>query len=115
MATRDETGHPPGQHSQGAGGPNTAQLKHDIDSGATGDKVELPDPGAAPLGTCDEAAGTPPTAERVAIARQNETSERWAFGKKAGYPHHRGNGALYGFVGLIAAVAVVVLGVFWIG
>jgi hypothetical protein len=38
------------------------QLRADIDSGRTGDKVSAPDPGMAPLGTDDEAAGTPPSA-----------------------------------------------------
>lgn len=37
-----------------------ARLRHAIDSGNTGDKVNYPDPAAAPLGTDDEAAGTTP-------------------------------------------------------
>ena len=37
------------------------QLRADIDSGRTGDKVSAPDPAMAPLGTDDEAAGTPPS------------------------------------------------------
>ena len=36
-----------------------AQLKADIDSGRTRDKVAVFDPAAAPLGTDEEAAGTP--------------------------------------------------------
>ena len=51
---------------------NTAQLKGDIDSGRTGDKVGGFDPGAAPLGTDAEAGGTPPTAQEVAMARKDE-------------------------------------------
>ncbi|MGE6697294.1 hypothetical protein ACQKH5_06355 [Hyphomonas sp. NPDC076900] len=35
-------------------------MKHAIDSGNTGEKVNYPDPAAAPLGTDDEAAGTTP-------------------------------------------------------
>lgn len=35
------------------------QLRHDIDSGKTGDKLAAKDPSAAPLGSDDEAAGTP--------------------------------------------------------
>lgn len=42
---------------------NAAQLKHDIDSGKTGDKVDAFDPAAAPLGTDDEAAGTHPQSQ----------------------------------------------------
>lgn len=41
--------------------PTSDQLRRRIDSGDTGEKVGFPDPAAAPLGTDDEAAGTPPT------------------------------------------------------
>jgi hypothetical protein len=45
--------------------PTSDQLRDRIDSGRTGEKIGFPDPAAAPLGTDDEAAGTPPTeAER---------------------------------------------------
>lgn len=37
---------------------NVEQLRDDIDSGRTGDKVPVADPAAAPLGSDDEAAGT---------------------------------------------------------
>ena len=50
----------------------TAQLKADIDSGRTGDKVSAPDPGLSPLGTDDEAAGTPASPERIHAARAQE-------------------------------------------
>ncbi len=49
-----------------------AQLKDDIDSGRTGDKVANADPGLSPLGTDDEAAGTPASPERIALARKTE-------------------------------------------
>lgn len=54
------------------GSPTTAQLRDDIDSGRTQDKVAHSDPAAAPLGTDDEAAGAPPTAEQVSVARRHE-------------------------------------------
>ena len=38
------------------------QLRADIDSGKTGEKVGYPDPATAPLGTDDEAGGAPATA-----------------------------------------------------
>jgi hypothetical protein len=38
---------------------NVDQLRWAIDRGRTGDKVAYPDPAAAPLGTDEEAAGTP--------------------------------------------------------
>lgn len=52
--------------------PTAQELKGDIDSGRTGDKVATYDPGAAPLGTDDEAAGTPDTPDRVALAIRQE-------------------------------------------
>jgi succinate dehydrogenase / fumarate reductase cytochrome b subunit len=53
--------------------PPTAQkLKGAIDSGRTGDKVAFPDPAASPLGTDDEAAGTPDTSDRIATAMREE-------------------------------------------
>ena len=53
--------------------PTTQQLKADIDTGKTGDKVvEGFDPGLSTLGTDDEAAGTPNTPEQVAMARKLE-------------------------------------------
>jgi hypothetical protein len=54
------------------------QLRRDIDSGRTGDKVAFPDPAAAPLGTDEEAAGTPIPAHAAAAARRIETAR----------PHH---------------------------
>ena len=57
-------------------GPTTAKLRHDIDRGRGGDKVDAIDPAAAPLGTDDEAAGTPPSREAVQIAYNNEIGSR---------------------------------------
>ena len=37
------------------------QFKLEFDSGRTRDKVSAPDPAMAPLGTDEEAAGTPPS------------------------------------------------------
>ena len=53
---------------------NAAQLKREIESGAQGDKVAYPDPGAAPLGTDDEAAGAPADAERERIELARRTA-----------------------------------------
>lgn len=60
------------------GTPTAQELKGLIDSGRTGDKVSFPDPGAAPLGTDDEAAGTPDTPARVAMAIRQELKNSWA-------------------------------------
>ena len=50
------------------------QLRADIDSGRTGDKVSAPDPAMAPLGTDEEAAGTSPSPAAIALTRRLETS-----------------------------------------
>lgn len=97
--------------------PNMAMLKGDIDSGRTGDKVEVFDPGMAMLGTCEEAAGTPLTPEQIKFAREQEAKHRWSLGRpKNAAAHDRDDrGVRYGFVGLIAAIAVIaVLGVMWL-
>ena len=47
--------------------PTTDQIRHDIDSGATGEKVGFPDPAAAPLGTDAEAGGNTPTVQERAM------------------------------------------------
>lgn len=63
-------------------GANVAQLRDAIDRGRTGSKVPHPDPAAAPLGTDEEAAGTPPTADQTTEALRNEVKNRGA--------HHAG-------------------------
>ena len=47
--------------------PTTDQLRDRIDKGLTGEKVSMPDPAAAPLGTDAEAAGAPPTPRERAL------------------------------------------------
>src|SRR6266446_6089866 len=53
---------------------NISQLRDDIDAGRTGDKIDWPDPAAVPLGTDEEAAGTPPDPWAVETARRIEVS-----------------------------------------
>jgi hypothetical protein len=52
--------------------PTSDRLRIDIDRGLTGDKVAWPDPAAVPLGTDDEAGGSPPTPEQRALAAAYE-------------------------------------------
>lgn len=60
----------------GASGTDTpSRLRREIDNGTTGDKVAFDDPAAAPLGTDDEAAGTPNSAAQVRLARASEARE----------------------------------------
>ncbi|ACL56193.1 hypothetical protein [Methylobacterium nodulans] len=93
----------------------SAQLKADIDSGRTGDKTEVFDPGLAPLGTDDEAAGHPPSPEQVAQARRSEGDARWTAtgAEKASYAHHRQNKALPYFLAFIVLVALIFASVLW--
>lgn len=95
--------------------PTTAMLKGDIDSGRTGDKVEVFDPGLSPLGTDDEAAGRPPSAFRVGLARQYETAARWVQGaRKTGAAHTKADGVPVVFIGFIAAVSLSILVGIWL-
>ena len=95
--------------------PTTARLKADIDAGRTGDKVPSSDPALAPLGTDDEAAGTPPTSEQIDRARHQESSVRWKDGaEKDSYAHQDSRKALYAFVGFIGLVLVLFVGAFTI-
>jgi hypothetical protein len=50
------------------------QLRNDIDHGRTCDKIDAPDPAVAPLGSDEEAAGTPPDPAAVEAARTLELS-----------------------------------------
>jgi hypothetical protein len=56
--------------------PNVDQLRAEIDSGRSGDKVAASDPAVAPLGTDEEAGGNPPTRDQVAMARRHEVGRR---------------------------------------
>lgn len=78
------------------------QLRHAIDSGRTGDKTAASDPAAAPLGTDDEAAGTPATPEQVATAAEHETARPTSGGD------YSGKGPLWALI----AAAVVLAGLF---
>ena len=93
--------------------PTSAMLKGDIDSGRTGDKNPVFDPGLSPLGTDDEAAGRPPSAFRVALARQYENAGRWIKGsRQTSAAHNKHDGIPFVFIGFIVAVgAILVTGI----
>ena len=96
--------------------PTSAMLKADIDSGRTGDKVGVFDPGLSSLGTDDEAAGRPPSPVQVALARFHEALGRSIRdGAAATEAHHGRDSTLAGFVGLIVTIAVVLLVGIWVG
>jgi hypothetical protein len=54
----------------------TGQLRIAIDQGTAGDKVDVTDSAAAPLGTDDEAGGIPNTAAQVRAAAAHEVRTR---------------------------------------
>lgn len=76
MDDRSPTGPPLRDHSSPPSdkAPTSDALRSGIDRGAGTGKVRFPDPSAAPLGTDDEAAGTPPTPEQRRIAAEHELS-----------------------------------------
>jgi hypothetical protein len=83
----------------------TDRLRHDIDSGHTGDKVSNSDPAAAPLGTDDEAAGNPASSEEIEKARQSELRDKPAKGSHD--PSHSSGILIYMVaVGIFAAAIV---------
>jgi len=93
--------------------PTTAMLKADIDSGRTGDKIGELDPGLSSLGTDDEAAGRPPSAFRIALARYYETVGRWGAGGRDTAAQSGQDGGFTVFVGLIVAIGAGLLVGIW--
>jgi hypothetical protein len=84
-------------------GSTVEQLRADIDSGATRDKVPGSDPAAAPLGTDAEAGGGGPSADEVALARQREVQRSHADPAPSASGSGRGRSmVLWGLVALIA-------------
>jgi hypothetical protein len=57
-------------------GATVAQIKHDIDTGRTGDKAGGFDPAASPLGTDEEAGGAPHDPALIAKTRTQEREAR---------------------------------------
>jgi len=82
--------------------PTVDQLRADINSWRTGDKVPILDPAVAPLDTDDEAAGTPPSPEAVAMARAAESSTLYR-------PPERGLGSVWILIGFITILATAIL------
>jgi hypothetical protein len=85
------------------------QLRADIDSGRTGDKIAGPDPAAAPLGADEEAAGTPLRPEAVAAARGSERARPVRPSR-----HESGLGAAWVLVVIVAVVAAAAAVTSWL-
>jgi hypothetical protein len=77
------------------------QLKDDIDSGRTGDKVAFPDPAAAPLGTDEEAGGAPTHPREFQTARRQEADTT-----RGGI---RSNGSIVVMISIIFAFAITIM------
>lgn len=92
------------------------RLRSDIDHGRGGDKVPASDPAAAPLGTDDEAAGTPPTQEQLARARAAEVGERRAHTPEgeiaAGEPARNAGTGLWLWAAVVLAIVVILAVIF---
>lgn len=108
---RSETPPPPGnldaREPPDSDRPNVAQLKGDIDSGRTGDKIAHVDVGAAMLGTCEEAGGAPPTPQEVKLARTNEAASQRV--RDAADPHGKRRWTLPLYVGVVGAICAVLI------
>ncbi len=79
-------------------------LRTAIDRGAGSDKVRFPDPAAAPLGTDDEAAGTPPTTEQRRMAAAPEIGRTPGTTEHAAMPEA-------GFNWIVPAIIAVLIGI----
>lgn len=108
LEPRPQPAPPPDGHS------TSAQLRRDIESGATGDKVPVLDPAAAPLGTDDEAAGAQSSPAVVDAVRREERAARPAnTNPGSSVAPGAGRGALQ-LAGLLAFAVALALGALWL-
>ena len=96
--------------------PTTAKLRHEINQGrgtdnyrSDSDSSQLIDPPAAPLGTDDEAAGTPPSRFVIKQAYEQEI-----FGRRVNPAQNREDYAVPIFVGVVATVVSFVAFAIWL-
>jgi hypothetical protein len=90
----------------------TEQLRIAIDQSDAGDKVHAGDPAAAPLGTDDEAAGTPNSPAQVRLAAAHEVKARPGGTRQRG----SGIGAAWWLIGFACTAGVALLAAgLWIG
>ena len=87
---------------------NASRLRAPTDGDRPSDKISYPDPAAAPLGTDDEAAGTPAEPVRIEIAAQHESPRDSAGGDFSNPDRGRRLGMV---LMVMAAVALAVVGV----
>jgi hypothetical protein len=94
----------PNQSLRQTGWSTVEQLRSDIDHGLTGDKVEVSDPAAAPLGADEEAAGTPVPSSVISAARDAER-RRGPNGSR----EKRSLGAAWVLIGFVFVFATAIL------
>ncbi|WP_439409643.1 hypothetical protein ACNJX9_17145 [Bradyrhizobium sp. DASA03076] len=88
----------------------TDQLRIAIDQGGGRDKVDAADPSAAPLGTDDEAAGSPENAAQVRLAAAQEVRGRRAAERQ----RNSGIGSAWWLIGYSVFMALSILAyLFW--
>jgi hypothetical protein len=90
-----------------ADSPTVDQIRHAIDQGRGADKVAFPDPATVPLGTDEEAGGTPPSAAERAQAARHEVGDHHPAPDRAKNPRASISSTWLGIgVGALAAVAL---------
>jgi hypothetical protein len=93
------------------GSATASRLRQAIDAGHTSGKIGAADPSAAPLGTDEEAAGTPipNAAAHAALAYETGTIGKEGRGKVD--PHHPSDTRRlpWALIGMIALIGVIVL------
>ena len=87
-------------HAYQIGADTVERLRSEIDSGQAGDKVDFGDPAAAPLGSDEEAAGTPPDRAAIARTRMQEIVRR---------PHARWTAGPILYVSFITVLIIIAL------
>jgi hypothetical protein len=89
----------------------TEQLRIAIDQGHAGSKVDATDPAAAPLGTDDEAGGTPNTIAQVRLAAAHEIRATPSSQRQ----RTSGIGAAWWLIGFsVLTAALIIASVFWL-
>ncbi len=79
--------------------PTIDQIRDSIDSGATGEKHNFPDPATAPLGTDAEAGGNPPNQADLVIEAEAQVN----------YHHEAPRNGVLIYFALIALAAVLIV------
>jgi hypothetical protein len=107
MGKHGEFGSRPGseKNSHSDAPPTVDRMRDDISRGKTGDKINYPDPAAAPLGTDDEAAGRPATSQE---RRMEEAARPLPARARIGDKPPRASASVF-YAAIVLALLIVVL------